>query len=104
MTEVEVIRARSVRSWDWLEETVADVTAAQANWWPPGTANSIGAIYFHVVGHADVELHRLLFDRPTLVKAEWNGAVGHPYDPEHFDRWIRDHDGAVVGPVTPDGG
>jgi len=38
VTELAVIRARSVRSWDWLEETMADVTAAPANWWPLGTA------------------------------------------------------------------
>jgi hypothetical protein len=92
VTELEVIRWRSVRAWDWLEETVADVTTEQANWWPPGTANSIGATYFHIVGNADVELHRLLLDRPPRVEADWHGAIGHPYDPEHFDRWIRDQD------------
>jgi hypothetical protein len=41
--------------WDWLETTVSDVTDAQANWWPPGTANSIGATYLHVVINPDVE-------------------------------------------------
>ncbi len=39
-TEVEVLRRYSVKAWSWFEDTVSDVTAEQANWWPPGTANS----------------------------------------------------------------
>jgi hypothetical protein len=59
VTEVELIVRWSTRAWDWLEDTVADVTNAQANWWPPGTANSIGATYLHIVINTDVEINRL---------------------------------------------
>ncbi len=90
LTEVGVLRRHSVKSWIWFEDTVGDVTAEQANWWPPGTANSIGATYLHVVINADVEINRLIHRRAPLVE-QWDGAVGqpHPYDPERFDRWVR---------------
>jgi hypothetical protein len=90
LAEVAVLRRQSVKSWSWFEETVGDVTAEQANWWPPGTANSIGATYLHVVINADVEISRLIHRRTPLVE-QWGGAVGQPllYDPERFDRWVR---------------
>ena len=73
------------------EETVADVTAEQANWWPPGTANSIGATYLHVVINTDVEMNRLIHRREPLVESKWNGDVGQgfAYYPDRFDRWVR---------------
>jgi hypothetical protein len=94
MNEVEFVVWRSKRAWDWLEETVADVTSAQANWWPPGTANSIGATYLHIVINTDVEINRLILDRPPLVEAQWHGDVGQggPYEPERFDRRVRHRD------------
>lgn len=94
-SELDVFVRQSLLAWEWLEETVSDVTADQANWWPPGTANSIGATYLHVVINADVELCRLLFGREPLIEAAWQGDVGQgsPYEPEQFDRW---HRGAVV--------
>src|SRR5213078_2955610 len=89
-TEVEVLRRQSVKAWSWFEDTVSDVTADQANWWPPGTANSIGATYLHVVINADVEISRLIHHREPLVE-QWDGTVGQPlpYDPDRFDRWVR---------------
>jgi DinB superfamily len=90
LTEVAVLKRHSVKSWSWFEDTVGDVTAEQANWWPPGTANSIGATYLHVVINADVEINRLIHRRAPLVE-QWDGTVGQPlpYDSERFDRWVR---------------
>jgi hypothetical protein len=90
-TELDVLRRQSVKTWDWFEETVSTVTAEQANWWPPGTANSIGATYLHVVINADVEINRLIYHGEPLVEGPWDGNVGQgvPYDPDRFDRWVR---------------
>ena len=90
LTEVDVLRRQSLRAWEWFEDTVHDVTAEQANWWPPGTANSIGATYLHVVINADVEINRFIHAREPLVE-QWGGNIGQPlpYDPERFDRWVR---------------
>jgi hypothetical protein len=89
-TEVDVLRRQSTKAWSWFDDTVSDVTAEQANWWPPGTANSIGATYLHVVINADVEINRLIHYREPLVE-QWGGNVGQalPYDPDRFDRWVR---------------
>ena len=68
MTELELLVSRSTRAWAWLEDTVLDVAPEQANWWPPGTANSIAATYLHVVLNTDVEINRLALDRPPLIE------------------------------------
>lgn len=90
-TEVDTLRRQATKSWTWFEETVGDVTPEQANWWPPGTANSIGATYLHVVINTDVEINRLIHRREPLVESEWAGNVGQgvEYDPDRFDRWVR---------------
>jgi hypothetical protein len=90
LTELDVLRRQSAKSWSWFEDTVCDVTPEQVNWWPPGTANSIGATYLHVVINADVEINRLIHRREPLVE-RLHGHVGQPlpYDPQRFDRWVR---------------
>jgi hypothetical protein len=86
-----VIQSQSKDAWRWFEDTVRDVTADQANWWPPGTANSIGSTYLHVVINTDVEINRLIRRRKPLVESRWKGSVGQgaPYLPDRFDRWVR---------------
>lgn len=78
-------------AWDWLETTVSDVTDEQANWWPSGTANSIGATYLHVVINPDVEINRLLHGNVPIIESGWHGDVGQSvsYDPDRFDDWNR---------------
>jgi hypothetical protein len=90
-TEIDVLRQQSKKAWDSLEEVVGDVTADQANWWPPGTANSIGSIYLHVMINADVEISRLIHRHEPLVESKWGGEVGQgsTYDPDRYDRWVR---------------
>jgi|ERR1700681_3302430 len=88
---LEFLREQVVSAWDWLETTVSDVTGEQANWWPPGSANSIGATYLHVVIYPDVEINRLLYGRVPIIEADWDGDVGQGsnYDPNRFDDWVR---------------
>ena len=90
-SEVDVLRRQSKKAWGWFEETVSDVNAEQANWWPPGNANSIGATYLHVVINTDVEINRLIHRGEPLVESQWDGNVGQavPYDPDRYDRWVR---------------
>ena len=87
----DFLREQAVSAWDWLETTVSDVTEDQANWWPPGTANSIGATYLHVVINPDVEINRLLYGREPIVESGWQGDIGQGagYDPARFDVWTR---------------
>jgi hypothetical protein len=88
---LDFLRQEIPLAWDWLETVVADVTEAQANWWPAGTANSIAATYLHVVINPDVEIHRLLFGDVPILESHWLGDLGQAisYDPDRFDDWIR---------------
>jgi hypothetical protein len=91
MSEIDFLREEVPAAWEWLETVVADVTDERANWLPPGTANSIGASYLHVVINPDVEIHRLLYTQTPLIEQLWGGDVGQgtPYDSERFDDWVR---------------
>jgi hypothetical protein len=89
MDALELIRREANTAWAWLEKVVRDVSAEQANWWPPGIANSIATTYLHVVVNADVEAGGALFGRQPLIERRWRGDVGQgrPYDAERFDDW-----------------
>jgi hypothetical protein len=90
--EAEFIRREVAEAWAWLESVVRDVSDEEANWWPAGTANSIGSTYVHVVINTDVEINRMLYGRAPLIEARWNGEAGTgiPYDADQFDKtWVR---------------
>ena len=89
MDALDLIRRETRTAWTWLERVAGDVTAEQANWWPPGTANSIATTYLHLVINADVEAGSMVFGREPLVEARWHGRVGQgmAYDRERFDAW-----------------
>jgi hypothetical protein len=77
MDALDVIRHVTKRAWDWLEYTVVrDITEEQANWRPPGTANTIGATYAHTIVCADEDINRVMYGRPTLLESRWNGQAG----------------------------
>ena len=44
-------------AFDLLEQLVVDLTQEQADWLPPGNANPIGALYWHIVGYVDQMAH-----------------------------------------------
>jgi len=44
-------------AFDTLEQLVADLTQEQADWMPPGTANPIGALYWHTISYVDEIVH-----------------------------------------------
>ena len=68
MERLDFLRGQVRAAWDWLETTVSDVTDEQANLWPPGTANSIGASYVHMVINPDVEINRLLYGQVPIIE------------------------------------
>jgi hypothetical protein len=89
VTELDVLRRQARKAWNWFEGTVSDVSAEQANWWPPGTANSIGTTYLHVVINTDVEINRLI-STENRSSSRWGGGIGQgALRPRRFDRWVR---------------
>ena len=89
MNAVDVIRLEARHSYAWLESIVADVTAEQAAWEPPGTANSIAATYAHAMISADIDLTRHFHGREPLITTEgWAKRIGVN---EMFpDEWPKD--------------
>ena len=76
MDAVELLQKQAKHAWAWLEFTVHDVSDEQANWHPPGMANSIGAVYTHLIIGADLGFNVGLYDRKPLIVSEFGREVG----------------------------
>ncbi|HEY3111039.1 MAG TPA: DinB family protein [Chloroflexota bacterium] len=73
---VAIVR-NSLADAHWLLEQVIDRLGEDAlHWRPPGTANTIGATYAHVVSSEDVFVHETLQRRRPLGDGEWAGRDG----------------------------
>jgi hypothetical protein len=57
MRTVELIHYSLGVAFENLEHVVKDLTQEQADWLPPGKANSIGALYWHTIGYCDQAVH-----------------------------------------------
>jgi hypothetical protein len=63
-------------AFDILGQVTADLTQQQADWIPPGTANPIGALYWHTISGADQVVHEWCQGQEALTQREgWQGRV-----------------------------
>jgi hypothetical protein len=76
MDAIELLRWQTKTAYEWLELTESDVTAEQALWQPPGTANTIAENYAHTVIWADVDINRYFFARAALLEDGWASRFG----------------------------
>ena len=53
MNTVELIQFALGAAFDVLGQVTADLTQEQADWQPPGKANTIGSIYWHTLTYVD---------------------------------------------------
>jgi len=76
-----------------LEETMKDVTAEQANWSPPGIANPLGASYAHLLLGEDFIINGMLKGSAPLAAGSWAGKIGISEPPppptDAWDKWGR---------------
>jgi hypothetical protein len=85
MDALDLIRHETKQSHAWLDNLVRGVTNEQANWRPPGTANSIAETYAHAVISADVDLNRYFYGRAPMICGAWGERVGlHDLFPDDF--------------------
>jgi hypothetical protein len=76
MNTVELIHYSLGFAFDLLEQLVTDLTQEQADWLPPGNANPIGALYWHIVSYVDTIVHDWGMGQPPLrQRAGWQGKV-----------------------------
>ena len=83
---------------------VSDLTQEQADWLPPGNANSIGALYWHTVAYVDQYAHEWCMApfKPIAIE-EWFKArsagrelrMGHPPLRNHAGWWLTTYLGEI---------
>ncbi|MCS6800459.1 MAG: DinB family protein [Chloroflexota bacterium] len=62
-----------------LIDATSDLTVDQVNWLPPGTANTIGHTYAHIVNIQDRYLNTFILGQPTIWEREgWGERLGLP--------------------------
>lgn len=76
MDVIDLLRHQVRDTYAWLEMTLEDVSEAQANWNPPGTANSIAAVYAHTIIAADVGFSTQIHGIMPLIAASYGGRIG----------------------------
>ncbi len=85
MDTLTIVRHETKSSYAWLENIVRDISHHQANWQPPGMANSIAATYAHTLISADVDLNRHFCGREPIITGQWGVRVGlHELFPDDF--------------------
>jgi hypothetical protein len=57
MNTAELIHYSLGLAFEYLDQAVSDLTQEQADWLPPGRANSISALYWHTIAYADQLVH-----------------------------------------------
>jgi hypothetical protein len=86
MNAVELIHYSLGFAFDILEQLVTDLTQEQADWMPPGSANPIGALYWHTVMYVDEIVHDWAMGQASLRQsAGWQEKVviaSPPVNPE----------------------
>ncbi len=53
MNTVDLLQFSLGAAFDVLGQVTADLTQEQADWRPPGTANTIGSVYSHILTYVD---------------------------------------------------
>lgn len=96
MDVITLLRENLRGAHNYLEATMADVTAEQAQWIPPGLATPLGANYLHLVQTEDMIIQGGLQQKPTLAETTWKGRIGAdepmptpPWEEEDYRAWSR---------------
>jgi hypothetical protein len=76
MTATQLLRQQVKIAHDILEATMADVTAEQTHWSPPGIANPLGATYAHLVVSEDFVINGMFRQQAPLLAAAWSERTG----------------------------
>ncbi len=76
MNAIELLNYSLSSGFDTLGQVTADLTQDQADWIPPGTANPIGALYWHTISSVDQIVHEWCQGQEPLGKrAGWHKRV-----------------------------
>jgi hypothetical protein len=87
MDVIDLIRYEIRRTREWLDMTVSDITEEQANWQPPGVANTIGATYAHTIFAADEDFNQIYAGGRMLLRSGWADRCGLSELPPQEGQW-----------------
>ena len=93
MNTAELIQFSLGSALDVLGQVTADLTQEQADWTPPGIANSIGALYWHTLSSTDQIIHGWCMGQASLDQKDgWKEKVvtSAPEDDKDHAAQIRD--------------
>jgi len=76
MNTVELLQFSLEAAFDVLSCVTADLTQKQADWRPPGTANTIGSIYSHILTYVDYYVRNYFIELPIRSFLGWFGKLG----------------------------
>jgi uncharacterized damage-inducible protein DinB len=93
MNVVELLQFSLGNTLDVFKQVTEDLTQEQADWTPPGIANSIGALYWHTMSSTDQIVHGWCLGQASLAQKDgWKEkvVVSAPQDKEDHAAQIRD--------------
>lgn len=93
MNTVELLQFSQGNALDILKQVTEDLTQEQADWAPPGIANSIGALYWHTMSSTDQIVHGWCMGQASLDQKDgWKEKVltSAPKDEDDHAAQIRD--------------
>ena len=95
MSQVDLLREQLRQAEEFLETTLSDVTAGQAHWSPPGSANPLGATLAHLITGEDAFVGGMLAGKGPLGTGAWADRTGlsepppPPFPPKPWNEWGR---------------
>ncbi len=96
MDGVQALTAAVKASHDWYNGTVADITAAQANWLPAGVMHPIGEVMAHTLHSEDGIVNGMLRGQaPIWHRDGWDKKLGVP------NMMLHDNKGARAFKIDP---
>ena len=76
MDSIELIQFSLGNAFGIFGQVAADLTQEQSDWAPPGVANSIGSLYWHINAYVDYAVHEWgLGQVPLSFKNGWRSKV-----------------------------
>jgi len=88
MDAVEFIRQLVTAARNQTNDPMNDITVAQFNWPPPGTASPISAVFVHLLNSEDYFFQSVILGKPKLWEAGgWAEKTGVKNFPDYGGNW-----------------
>jgi hypothetical protein len=88
MNVIEYIQREMAGVRHMVDMTMKDITPELFNWAPPGTANTISAIFIHLMKTEDDFIHKIIQGKPSIWESSgWSEKTGVQNPPSIGEDW-----------------